>query len=305
MPNKTKNFIQNPTNRTIKISQNKMAFSLLELSIVILIIAILMFGLFKGGDLIKKSKIAAASSITRSSIVSKIDNLVVWFETTMPTSFNKNETVNGKNITTWNNINPYQNQTTPNNATRNTTNNQPIYIENGINGLPVLRFDDNNDYLNYDGTALANSNYTVFVVEQRRNNKDNNYFIGGMQASSSRNLILGYRTNTLITHTQYANDYDIDITAYSSPIPRIHSFRFSSSIGKDYSLNGVIKINYNNNVGLLSYDGAIIGAGLTIYPDFYFNGDIGEIIIFSKYLDDVEKTNVEEYLKKKWDIKSD
>ncbi len=282
-----------------KVIQKKLAFSLIEMTVVILIISILTMTFLKTDDLLLSFKKNKAASLTKSSPIRSISNLVLWFETTSAQSFDQEKTTDGNPIDTWNNINPYQNQTTPNYATQNTTDSQPIYIKNAINGLPVLRFDGANDYLSYNGTALANSNYSIFVVEQRRSGKNGNYFIGGSGSADNTNLLLGYRFNSTITHAQYNNDYDVSIIpTYSSPIPRIHSFRFSSSIGKDYSLNGVIKSNYNNNVGLLSYNGTVIGSALNLF----FNGDIGEIIIFNKYLNDSEKRVVEEYLSNKWKI---
>ena len=291
----------------------KLAFSLIELSVVILIIGVLVVGITQGTKILNSARLSSAKSLTQGSPVSTIDNLVMWLETTSDKSFDASEkvdTVFGATgtITSWNDISLQA--TSPNNATQNSINNKPRYIANGINGLPVVNFDGalnpNGDYLNWNGTSLANSNYTIFVVEQRRSSAGNNYFIGGINTGQNQELHLGYRTNTLFTFAQYSNDYDMPISGYTSPIAKIHSFTFNSAIGKNYYLNGQIPsggtcITTNCKTGLSSYLSA--STGLRDPGNGYFNGDIGEIIVFNKFLNNTERTSVEDYLKTKWRIK--
>lgn len=59
---------------SFNIKSNK-AFSLIELSIVILIIGILVAGVTQSSRLINQIKLSLAQSITRSSDVNSIDNL--------------------------------------------------------------------------------------------------------------------------------------------------------------------------------------------------------------------------------------
>lgn len=69
---------------------NKNAFSLIELSIVILIIGILVAGVTQSSRLIRQMKISSARSITNSSPVSSISNLAGWWETTLDSSLDQN-----------------------------------------------------------------------------------------------------------------------------------------------------------------------------------------------------------------------
>ncbi|MBL6664214.1 MAG: prepilin-type N-terminal cleavage/methylation domain-containing protein, partial [Rickettsiales bacterium] len=55
-------------------SRNKTAFSLLELSIVIVIIGVLIVGVIGGKHIIKKSRISTAQSLTSSSPISGIND---------------------------------------------------------------------------------------------------------------------------------------------------------------------------------------------------------------------------------------
>ena len=59
------------------------AFSLIELSIVILIIGIIIAGITQGSRLVTKMRVASARALTQSSPVTSIKGLMMWLETTM------------------------------------------------------------------------------------------------------------------------------------------------------------------------------------------------------------------------------
>ena len=60
----------------------KNAFSLIELSIVILIIGILVAGVTTSSRLIRAMKLISAKQLTQSSPVLTISDLLAWFEPT-------------------------------------------------------------------------------------------------------------------------------------------------------------------------------------------------------------------------------
>ncbi len=59
-----------------KITQK--AFSLIELSIVILVVGILITGVIQGSNMVKKSQLQSARNLTTSSPVSGIKDLMLW-----------------------------------------------------------------------------------------------------------------------------------------------------------------------------------------------------------------------------------
>lgn len=286
----------------------KSGFSLIELAMVIVIIGLLVIGVTKGSNMIDDARLSPARALTLASPVASISNLVLWLETTSFDSISANQRFDGaSNITTWYDINPQV--TTKNNAT--TYSGSPTYIANGINGLPVIRFSGASaQYLNFNGTALANSNYTIFIIEQRRDthgsDANNNYFMGSSPTpvgyGNNQLPHLGYRFNTTFTFAQFGNDYDVAVSGYTTPTPIIHTFRFSSTQGKDYWKNGSNLIHQTSGgalQGLINYDNASIGAA---FGTILYNGDIAEVIIFNKALTSEERVSVESYLSKKWKI---
>jgi len=80
---------------------SKKAFSLIELSAVIVIIGILIVGAMIASDLVKKSKIAAAQSLTKASPIAGIQDNALWLESSGESSFKDTETSTGDAVTTW------------------------------------------------------------------------------------------------------------------------------------------------------------------------------------------------------------
>ena len=82
----------------------KKAFSLIELSIVLLIIGILIAGVTQSSRLIEQFKLTSARSKTKSSPVNSITGLSMWLETTAIESFLENESENQATVSAWNDI---------------------------------------------------------------------------------------------------------------------------------------------------------------------------------------------------------
>ncbi len=275
---------------------------MVELSIVILIITILIAGVTQGSRLVKKSRLSEAQTLTTQSSVNDYPDLVLWYETSLQSSIADQESNDGNNVSTWYDNSPQA--ITKNHATQSNIANQPKFYSDIFNGaIPALRF-DGSQFLNFDGSILANNSYTVFVVEQRRSaNSTISPFIGGSDTSTTNgNLTLGYRNNTTMTQAQSSNDMDFATPAYTSPITKIHSFYLNTTDGKKYWLNGGDNpdaANAGQTASLVSYNGAAVGR----YSANYFNGDLGEIIIFKRALRSEERKTIEDYLSKKYNIK--
>ena len=171
----------------IKIKNHK-AFSLVEISMVILVIGILIAGVSQGIDLYDDYRLTSARNLTKNSLVNRIPDLEMWLETTSENSLatgtssftDKPNPIDQDSIGRWNNINPNILPTARNHATQNnptvSVDNQPKYIRKGMNGLPALLFDGTNDFFSFDGNFLVGSDYTIFVVEARGSNKYTHFF---------------------------------------------------------------------------------------------------------------------------------
>ena len=278
------------------------------MSVVILIISMMIVGTMTARSMINKARLANARSLTQKSVVNDLtSDLVAWYETSLESSFESGITkIDGSFVSIWKDNN--KDQTLKNDATMSTAANQPRFYNKAFyDSIPGVRFNGTDDFLSFNGTPLVKNSYTIFVVEQRRSNASQSYFIGGVNAASNSSMHLGYRNDTTITQAHYLNDMDIVtsgnlvINSYSIVIPRIHTFFYNNSIGKKYTLNG--KFEYTNPVAQTSPLVAFGGAQIARYKtSLYYNGDIGEIIIFKRSLKTEEIEAIESYLGSKYGI---
>ena len=289
----------------MKISKKK-AFSLVELSIVMLVIGIIIAGVTQGSRLISQFNLSSARTLTKSSPVASMLDLAMWLETTLEESINAAESEDNSAVSIWRDINP--NSSNKNNAIQDVQDDRPLYILNCINSLPCLRFDDEGKHFSYDGDFLVNTNYSIIIVEQRRSDRDENYFLSSNITEDVQNngrLHLGYRSDSTLTFAQWQNDYDAYIDSYSGPVPRIHTFIFSSTAGKKYYINDdelFIYSPWGDSVatdGLILNDAAVIGGPQDAYN---FVGDVAEIIMFTRAIKTEEFQEIIKYLSKKWNI---
>lgn len=278
------------------------AFSLIELSIVILIIGILIAGVTQSSRLIREFRIKTAQNLTRNSPVHSIKDVYMWLETSLESSFITTETVDATGISAWydNNIQSIY----KNNATQATAGNQPKFYDNSFNNaLPGIRFDGTDDYMPFDGNSLIASNYTIFIIERRRVAGGDLPFIGGSTGSANSNLHLLYRSNTFIVQGHYSNDLALGIPAFTVPTTKMHTFRFSSDSGqgKSYWENGGTTADGSNSQlgSITSYPGSALGR----YVGNFYDGDLAEIIIFTRALKTEERQSIETYLAKKYSLK--
>ena len=289
----------------------KKAFSLIELSIVILIIGILVAGVTQSSRLIRAMKIQSARQLTMSSPVPSISNLNLWLETTLEKSFNDTETSNGSTITKWYDINPQSGF--KNDAYQTNTARAPIYNFN--ESLPLVNFNGNNDgqYFNLPDDTIPSGDlaFTMFLTIRLAKDaavKNHDILCAGMWSNPITLIRLdntnGFKfTNftgggsSTVHWPQTSNQAVGTLTLFTASYKNTNQ-RFVSA-----HVNGVqsFQVNVADARSTGSGYNRISGNGWVNFE--YFRGDIAELIIFSKFLNDEERKSVESYIMKKWSIK--
>lgn len=286
----------------MKFNGKKKAFSLIELSIVILIIALVVGGVLEGKKLIIESRLVTAQRLTQNSGVEKISDLVAWFETSLPESFDNISLEDNTPIAIWHDR--AVNNVERHNAKQNNLTSRPNFINHIINKtLPALQF-SGNQFLRFSNDDLSNSSYTIFVVEQRNSADSNLFFISSN--GGNPNFSAGYSDSNSIDFNHAAINVTFDLAAYSQaePIDRIHSFVFKNSGEMNYFLNGGTTADASNNADgatVSAINEIIIGASFTTNTGDY-SGYIAEVIIFKRNLLTQERRQIEDYLSKKYNI---
>lgn len=302
----------------------KQAFSLIELSIVILLIGILISGIVKGTDLIQDSRIASAMSVTTSSPVVSTPDLTLWLETSgafnqdaITTSSSRRN--DGEAISAWHDINPQLKKKKT--LSQATTDRQPNYVKDGINGLPSLKFDidlGQEDYLsivnNNTPIPAGDDSYTIFVVWQS-DERPQSYFNGFWSAlvmqgihDSGRGGGIAISSVGKLAYFGHSNTYTPSISA--ADYEPNENYLLAVSINNDDSANARFFINgfmsqgnsSNANTASIAAQDFTIG---TNYASKYSGGLFSEVIIFRRDLTNAEITAINKYLGKKYNITLD
>lgn len=310
----------------LKNSHKKQAFSLLELSVVILIIGILITGIMKGGSLVSASRLNAARSLTARSPVGEINGLSAWYETTSLQSFGK-RTVGGSGapptpsasisatqlkefdpIELWRDIGPKcinnyaivnssgstQNDYngTCNALSQATTNSRPSYSLSGINNLPSVSFASGQTLLLNalkDGVLNVSTKIVVFSVDSKPSSGNSAIILNNNPTATTQRIFID---PTNISVNNGGTSANIAIT-YSIKNTYIVAVIFNGS-------NSYYKIN-NGAITLASTIGTNSSNDLTV-GGANFVGKISEIIIFNRMLKETEITEIFNYLGKKYKV---
>lgn len=272
----------------------KTAFSIVELSIVVVIVSILVGTIVAANKISDNAKLATAQSLTKSSPVNDIDGLSLWLETTMPQSIAEAEADDGKTVTTWFDLS----------VNKIDFSGSVTYKTNSLGGLPSLSF---NGSQNLTRTNIGISNFvqanqgTIFLVQRYISGAGSTIFLEvpgnriNVHALHSGNLHFDFGTccganaRTTTTPLNFANK-DRVISLVKSPS--------KSTI----TIDGFTAATNSSATGTLTNATlSTFYVGVNASPG-YFIGNIGEVIIFNRGLSDKERKDVEQYLGKKWGI---
>jgi prepilin-type N-terminal cleavage/methylation domain-containing protein len=293
------------------------AFSLIELSIVILIVGILIAGVTSASRLVNKMSLTSIQNQTRSSPVASIKDLVVWYETSLDESFIDSERSEGSKISSWNDINPQSSYKIPSFQTNDTY--KPLYKENTMNGLATLYFDGWDDHLFSNGVGMMRNGLSIFWVAKRNgivNRENGTGMSGSLTGMSDTGSEDAYNIGSSQFFFENNQGFYQTIGAFSggyytaqvnqaSPYvgtPFIASVFFNGATCKLY-MNNTLGTPYNVNVQF-NINRLFLGSRyIRGSPMLFFWGNYAELIIFNRGLNDEERNAIMSYLSKKYAIK--
>ena len=291
----------------------KKAFSLLELSVVIIIVGVLAAGIVSGKRMISQAAIKSAQALTKSSSINSIPDLTLWLEPTLDESItgasSGNNLSNNNYVSAWNDISGNKINLTQSSSNNNV--NQPKYLVNGINGLPTLSFDGTSDVL-YSTVApidSGSSQYTMIavfrsitlsaspvLVAQQLGATDNRS--GAICLNNSNIKFSGQSNDTASLGTIAANGNYISVMVVNN----------SDAAGNvSLYLNSNDKSSKNSSsVSLLSIGSNFFSVGALVSDastyTSYANVYLSEVLVFNRALKPSEVTLINNYLSKKYNI---
>jgi prepilin-type N-terminal cleavage/methylation domain-containing protein len=280
------------------------AFSLIELSIAILIVGIIIAGVMQSSSLIRKMKLSSVRQMTASSPVVGIRDVVLWIDSTSEQSFDTAEQADGSTISSWYDINPQS--PIKNNFTQSTSANKPTYKQTFFNGLPSVYFDGSTDYMQTSTTSLStnyfnNADFTVFVAAYfPTTTQSTSVLFQLVQSGGSRNLGFEFNSTNLL-RMDSANASSTGSTALTFDQGVIIS-------GYRDQSNAILYVNGAQYASATSGSSDILSGKFAIGAyvdslDHFTKAYIGEIIVYGHALTTEERKAVETYLGKKWGVK--
>jgi len=290
------------------------AFSLVELSIVILIIGVLVAAVGQGIDLLADAKLTGARQLTQSSRVASIRNLTLWFETTSLESFGNAEMSDGDVVTNWRDINP-----TSSTKVQTTTTSGPTYKRSCIGDLPCLSFNGINNFLNSttpSSNTINSRQVSIFavVMPMDLSSPTSRSFIitnSGWNAGNFDLAILNRNNGNVLAYEKFGSAiYANSANSIISKVAYIFSVVDDGTISRVFS-NGASIATGNTTGSSAIGNSSVFNIGYYLFNNDpnsisiqdFFNGYISEIIMFDRALSVRERQSVEKYLGQKWKIK--
>lgn len=163
----------------------------------------------------------------------------------------------------------------------------------GAAGQPTVRFEGQNA-LELDLNWLAQSDYTIFVVNGRDRFGLANFYVAGSGFGPNLNLALGYERPDLLRLAHFQNDLDVVVEPFAGVLLwSLDTFRFARSEGRRIFRDGSLTASDRNLQPLVSNLGSTLGHFRTYGPLFWFRGDLAEVVVYDRALSDQERLRVE------------
>jgi len=281
----------------MKKSNQKSAYSLFELAIVILIIGTLIVGVSQGYNLIYSSRVSNARGVTSKSPVAQIEGLIGWYESSIKESFLSNQIRNDAQITNWNDISS-SSLSSNGNILTTAASNSVKFSNSGPNKLPAILF--NNGKLSIANLLGGSSSQaTIFIVFKFTSAPTSTYqtLFDGASANfyiavNNNSVQLNAGTSaTTTSSTNFNNSQNYILVAYmNSSGSKVYVNNNDSTFGATATLN----IGTNNLTGIS------LGKSNTNTLPFY--GHLSEVVVFNKIIKAPERKEIFNYLSKKYNI---
>jgi prepilin-type N-terminal cleavage/methylation domain-containing protein len=281
------------------------AFSLIEISIAIIIIGILIGGITQAIEMFSEASLKGARNLSKSSRISRIDDLSLWLDATSDKAFDT-EKDDKSTISMWKDTNPRSTYPIVGNPV---SANLPTYILSAINGLPTASFKKtSSNCMTIPSQSIVNNSedFTLYLIFSPTS-LDDGIILEKNNATAtafpfSLELNGGYYKFSIKDSTTTLSV----LGAKKANINKPNLIRLSRTKGSqiEISINGVSS-NKSDTLTSSTLNTAELAIGCRngATPANFINGNIGEIAFFDRNLNDKVKSEIEEYFYKKWKMK--
>ena len=193
---------------------------------------------------------------------------------------------------------------------------RPAYNSTGINGLPSMTFDGVDDTIISNETAVFGAlkdslAHTMFIVTKAINADSTTAMFGIGNTGFSGQRVKRWGLNTsgtgqwalVATNDAIATVNLLSGTSTSTTTPVILEFAIDTLTGAIYKNGGTPDpAAGTTNFGTLTPNQSAIGSRPDSAPDSFYNGEIGELVIYNSLLSSGDRLSVRQALSNKWGI---
>lgn len=223
-----------------------------------------------------------------------IGNLNLWLKADQISGLS-----DGDPVTTWSDQsgNGYD-------GTQSTVAHKPTYKTTIINGLPIVRFDGSDDHLEVNNAVGPTKEHTCFVVATTGGDADHNVILS-RQYTTSQGLTFQLSANTQ-RYIARGTPWTVVLSFCAAAVAfNVHTYLYDGRAMQLFC-NGRNPRSgpQDSNIVYHADDDWAVGAAVSdVNYANNFQGDIGEIILFSIALAPHQMRGVEAYLGQKWGIR--
>jgi hypothetical protein len=292
----------------------KQAFSIIEISIVIIVIGILIVGIVKGKDLYIVAKSSTAKNLTNNSHIVRIKSLATWHDSSV-SDFGLGDKLKDESILeNWPDISPFGKGLSRGGTSLSCA---PAgnckYLEDGISNIPAVNFSNNATFTGSTNFSATN-NYTIVLVFSFNNSSVNqrilnigNVSINYLTTSEKLSIISGtnsFEVANFPSKCQSVSTSFVCAVVISKQTTGVaDSSVYINSIVKETILDSTATLPDFTESSTLTIAGPSAVAANSIPALNNFSGNFSEVMLFNDYFSAKEVNKLmKEYIAKKYSI---
>ncbi|MFZ8864717.1 MAG: hypothetical protein ACO2XZ_02455 [Rickettsiales bacterium] len=287
------------------VKKNQSGYSIAEISIVLIIIALLISSVTYGRKLITRAKIAKLNISSKNAPIWSINDIdgsrsaVLWLDA------NNSELIQTKLVDDKNKVLQWQTIIgTP--AIKKSEDEMPEYRPQGLKPYASVYFDGNDQLTIPVAPILSGDNsYSISIVWLAEKLHSSNLFQQGNQYNDNEIASLHVSAKKTYGFGSNVRMKNYDINQLISTIIVVDNNQTHQNIRLYHNADDKITTSTKNKNSLnLKTNQTFISGNNDIYSSYRFIGHIAEIIIFKSALTDNEAKSVAKYLTDKYQIKN-
>lgn len=191
--------------------------------------------------------------------------------------------------------------------TQSTSNNRPVLKTSIQNNKNIIRFDAVNDFMQMGSSFSGLTSACYFIVLKITNDPPTNQAKAGHPIFFLYGNTAGFATASAYTWTD-GNIYDCTMTTTRKTVgnPSISLINFHLYNVESTDSAWTARLNktqlFTTSTNTFSQNGTILGRSADQSSTYYFDGDIGELVVYSSILSTDDRGKVQDYLYTKWGI---